>query len=57
MEGVAVRGEFFAFDCEDITFSGQDVGEAEVLPLLESFGRGQFTRVDRIFLVLAALPV
>jgi hypothetical protein len=55
MEGVAVRGEFFAFDCEEIRFRGLDVGEAEVLPLLESFGRGQFTRVKRIDLVLVAL--
>jgi hypothetical protein len=54
MAGVTVRGEFFAFDCEAIHLNGENLGEA-LLPLLERFSRGEFTRVEALYLVIAAL--
>jgi len=52
MAGVAVGGKFFAFDCEDIRL--RDLGEAALLPLLESFSRGEFKRVKALYLVIAS---
>ena len=49
-----MRGKFFAFDCEEINLNGEKLGEA-LLPLLERFSRGEFTRVKELFLVIAAL--
>ena len=54
MEGVTVRGKFFAFDCEEIDLDNKKLGEA-LLPLLERFSRGEFTRVKKLYLVIAAL--
>ena len=54
MAGVTVRGEFFAFDCEEINLNYKTLGEA-LLPLLERFSRGEFTRVKKLNLVTAAL--
>ncbi len=51
MAGVSVGGRFFAFDCEEINLSGANLSEEELLPLLECFGRGQFTRVKTLKLV------
>ena len=55
MAGVKVGGKFFAFDCEEINLRGRKLGEAALLPLLESFSRGEFTRVKKLSLVIAAL--
>ncbi len=54
MEGVTVRGKFFAFDCKEIGLQNEKLGEA-LLPLLERFSRGEFTRVEKLYLVIAAL--
>ena len=54
MAGVTVCGEFFAFDCEEINLDNKILGEA-LLPLLERFSRGEFTRVKMLKLVIAAL--
>ena len=54
MAGVTVRGKFFAFDCEEINLNREELGEA-LLPLLERFSRGEFTRVKKLNLVMAAL--
>ena len=52
-----MRGKFFAFDCETIYLNGENLGEAllPLLPLLERFSRGEFTRVKKLNLVIAAL--
>jgi len=47
-------GEDFAFNCEMIDLSDRELGEAALLPLLESFSRGEFTRVKRLYLVIAS---
>ena len=47
-------GKFFAFDCEEIDLSSKKLGES-LLPLLERFSRGEFTRVKKLNLVIAAL--
>ena len=49
-----MRGKFFAFDCEEINLHNEKLGEA-LLPLLERFSRGEFTRVKKLSLVIAAL--
>ena len=49
-----MRGKFFAFDCERIDLQNEKLGEA-LLPLLERFSRGEFTRVKKLILVMAAL--
>ena len=55
MAGVTVGGKFFAFDCEEIDLGAYNLGEAALLPLLESFSQGEFTRVTQLLLVIAAL--
>jgi hypothetical protein len=54
MAGVSVRGNLLAFDCEDINFADQKLGEAELLPLLHALSRGEFARLKRLNLVRAA---
>ncbi len=54
MAGVTVCGKFFAFDCEKFFLHGEKLGEV-LLPLLERFSRGEFTRVKELLLVIAAL--
>jgi len=54
MAGVTVDGEFFAFDCEEINLQNKKLGEAALLPLLESFSRGEFTRLNVLSLVIAS---
>ena len=54
MAGVTVGGKFLAFDCEEIDLGAYDLGEAALLPLLESFSRGEFTRVKELNLVIAS---
>jgi len=59
MAGVTVRGEFFALDCERINLAcyasdDHELSEAELMPLLESFSRGKFTRVKQLDLVIAS---
>ena len=54
MAGVAAHGKFFAFDCEEIDLSSKKLGES-LLPLLERFSRGEFTRVKELILVIPAL--
>ena len=49
-----MRGKYFAFDCEEIHLNIEELGEA-LLPLLERFSRGEFTRVKKLKLVIAAL--
>jgi hypothetical protein len=52
MTGVIVGGEFFAFHREEIDLSQKKLGEAALLPLLDSFSRGQFTNVQMLNLVI-----
>ena len=47
-------GKFFAFDCEEIDLRNKKLDEA-LLTLLECFSRGEFTRVKKLYLVIAAL--
>ena len=49
-----MAGEFFAFDCEEIHLREKKLSEAAFLPLLESFRRGEFTRVKELSLVIAS---
>ena len=52
MEGVNVAGVLYiAFDCEEINVKCQNIGQAELLPLLECFSRGQFTRAKMMKMV------
>ena len=52
MAGVSVGGLFFAFDCEEIHLKSAKRSEQELLPLLECFSRGEFTRVKTLKLVM-----
>ncbi len=53
MAGVSVGGRFFfAFDCETIDVDALNFSDGELLPLLECFGRGEFTRVKAMNLVV-----
>jgi hypothetical protein len=54
MAGVTVGGKDFAFDCEWIKLKNQKLSEAELLPLLESFSRGKFSRAKKLLLVIAS---
>ena len=56
MAGVSVRDVFFAFDCETIDLGYEQLREDELLPLLESFSSGQFTRVENLILTVSAAP-
>jgi hypothetical protein len=52
MEGVYVADVLYiAFDCEEINVKCQNIGQAELLPLLECFSRGQFTRAKMMKMV------
>jgi hypothetical protein len=52
--GVSVRGSCIAFDSEDINLGDLKLGESELLPFLQCFSRGIFSRVKRLNLVNAA---
>jgi hypothetical protein len=52
MAGVSVGDHIFAFDCEVIDLFNSNLSEEELLPLLECFGRGDFTRVVILQLVI-----
>ena len=54
--GVSVRDVFFAFDCETIDLGYKQIREDELLPLLESFSIGDFTRVENLILTVSAAP-
>ena len=51
---IVLRGSVFAADCERIDLEGRNLNEDELLPLLESFSRGEFTRVKQLILVIAS---
>ncbi len=53
--GVIVRGSFVSFDCEEINLGDLKLAEAELLPFLQSFSSGEFTRVKKLNLVGVAL--
>jgi hypothetical protein len=52
--GVIVRGSFVSFDCEEINLGDLKLGEAELLPFLQSFSKGEFTRAKKLNLVCVA---
>jgi hypothetical protein len=56
MAGVSVRDVFFAFDCETIDLGYYQILEDEMLPLLESFSRGEFPSVKNLILTVSAAP-
>ena len=53
--GVSVRGSWIAFDCEDINLGDLKLGESELMPFLQCFSQGLFSRVKRLNLVNAAI--
>jgi hypothetical protein len=52
MEGVTVGGEFFAFDSERVGLNDRKLREGELLPLLEAFRDGKFSRLKNLILVI-----
>ncbi len=55
MEGVTVRGKFFAFDCVEINLYGGKLSAYELQPLLESFREGNFSKLKTLALVRSSV--
>ncbi len=53
MEGVTVGGRFFAFDSTAIGLNDRKMSEDELLPLLEAFRDGKFSKLDWLILVIS----
>ena len=53
MEGVTVGGEIFAFDSWNIELTDRKLSEDELLPLLEGFRKGNFSKMTTLHLVIS----
>jgi hypothetical protein len=49
---VSLRGEVFAMDCNVINLQNRNLMEDKLLPLLENFGKGRFSSLQTLNLVI-----